>query len=290
MKFDESGLPPVKMVQDAFNRSYDVLMATQKEELGKFERQIIRMFRDNMTMLLIERKQGKMPEDVFEREKAQLEEIRKQQMAAGPKLIQNELNRQFVASHLRPALELFRNADKAAPEALVAVMLTESIRSPKDFRAIEKEYGPVVADIIADVGHIEAYPAERTKHLAAASDDAKRAYTALSIASLVNTAERADMFAKRGGGQRMIFPDGQEEHIFKNFQQVWGLDEKLQARMLEVFNIAAEKLLSGYRIEVDAGNTLQLVPFTPPKGPSQGNLPATKPKPPGGGSLGGDVF
>lgn len=295
MNFDDFGLPPVQMIQDAFTHSQNAVQSTLKEELANFERQITRMFRDSFMMLQIERQQTKMPDDVYKRELAQLQEIRKQQLAAGPRLVGNELDKRFAANNLRPAQELFKSADHAAPEAIAATLLAECVRSPRDFREIEKAFGPVVADILADILHAENYPAERTQIIASISDDAKRAYTAMTIATLEATCDRADLFAKRSAGQRMIFPEGQEEHIFDNFKQVWGIDAKLQERMLEAFNRAAEKLLSKFRMEKDAGGDLQLVPFTPPEPPAKDvkSLPGpAKPKPPGGGggSIGGDVF
>lgn len=293
MNFDQSGLPPIQLIQDAYDFSYAFLMSLKNEEMKNFERQITRMFRENLGMLQEEKRRTKMSDEEFQKELADLQQMRQQQMQAGPRLIQNELDRRFRVTHLRPALELFQHADQASPETMAAVLLVECVRSPRDFRRIEATFGPVVADILADMLHIENYQFDRAQNLAAASEQAKRGYTALTIASLENISDRAEVFAKRNPGQRMVFPEGQEQQIFANTQSVWGTDAKLQDRMVEAFNKTAAAVLSKFRLQKDPQGALALVPYAPPKPPST-NVPAIRPKPPknggGDGSIGGDVF
>lgn len=288
MNFDQSGLPANQLVQDAFNHSYKYLMATTPDLMKSFERQISRMYRDERIML--ERSKKNMSEQEYQETLKELEEGLKEQLKAGPGIIKRQLDREFANSKVRPAQELFRHADKASPEALAAVMLVECIRSPRDFKAIEDNFGPVVATMVSDLIHIEVYASERAKTLDGVSQDVKRAYLASSIAELATVGERAVAFAKQNPGQRMIFPDGHEQTMFDSAKKIWGIDAKLDARLIEVFNKTAEVVLSKFRFEKDADGDLALVPFTPPTPPKQISGPKKPPTPPGPGNIGGDVF
>lgn len=297
MNFDQSGLPPIQLVQDAFAYSQNHIKSGRGAMLKDFERQINRAHRENVMMLDQTKRQSKMSDEEYKRELQELEELRNQQLKAGPMLISRELDKLFVKNHVAPARELFRSAEKAAPEAMAAIMLAECIRSPKDFRTIEGQFGPVVANALADLLHLEAYIEERKANLVAAPDDVKRAYYAMTIASLETIGEQAEAFAKRNPGRRIVFPEGQEDLLFENTKAIWGMDKKLDERMMAVFNKTAALVMSKVRFAKDQDGDLSLVPYTPPKPPSPPtppnnggkNLPAVR-KPNGNGSIGGDVF
>lgn len=290
MNFDQSGLPPIQLVQDAFTYSHNYIKATRGAMLKDFERQINRAHRENVTMLEQARSKGQMDEAQYKRELSELENMRNQQLKAGPMLIARELDRLFAKNHVNPARELFRHAERATPEMLAAIMLTECIRSPRDFRAIEGQFGPVVANTLADLLHLEAYTEERRANFAAVPDDVKRAYYAMTISSLENISDQAQQLAKRSPTRRIVFPEGQEDMLFQNTKVVWGIDKKLDARMLEVFNRTAGHVMSKVRFARNQDGDLTLVPHVPPTPPAGGkNLPAVR-KPPGNGSIGGDVF
>lgn len=299
MNFDQSGLPPIQLVQDAFTHSLTHVKAGMNEALRNFERQIARAHRENVQMLDVERRQTKMSDEDYQKELAELEQMRDEQLKVGPRLIAQELDRNFVKSHVAPARELFKHAEKAAPEAIAAIMLVECVRSPKDFKAIEAAFGPVVSGMVAELIHIEAYTEDRKANLGGAPDDVKRAYTALTIASLENIGQQAEAFAKRNPGRRIVFPDGQEQQLFENSKVIWGVDKKLEERLISVFNKTAGHVMSKLRFNRDQDGDLALVPYVPPKPPAPPtppkdggkNLPVVRKPPNNNGSIGGkDVF
>jgi hypothetical protein len=289
MKFDQSGLPASKLIEDAFNHSYAHLMSGQTESLNHFKQQIDLAHRQNMMMLEAEKRRG-MPEEEYNKEKAMLERMHGEQLKMGPALIQKEFEKNFSLRRLRPALELNKHSDAATPEALAAILLVDCVRSPRDYIEIEKNFGPAVGRIIAEVVHMEAYPAKRLENLAAADAATKRTYSALTLSNLDLLVEQVAQLAKSNSGQRIVFPQGQEQHIFEAVKISWGNDAKLDARTVDAFNRAAGAVGSLYRIEVKADGQPDLVRGTPPVPPVNKNkLPAVK-GPKGNGSIGGDVF
>ncbi len=294
MKFEDSGLPPLQLVQDAFEYSRKAVRVDYDAMLKDFQRQMAQAHRENVAMFEQLRKQGKMSEQEYTSNMEQLKAMIEHQLKAGPTLINRELDNSFAKGHVKPARELFTMAESSPPESLAAIMLLECVRSPKDFRAVEKEFGPVVADLLAELLHIEAYEESRKKHLDAAPVEAKRAYYALLISSLDVLGEKAEKLAKSGQPRRIVFPDGQENILFENTKALWGVDKQLDARILEVFNKTAGLLMSKLRLQKDQDGDLSLVAHVPPKPPANGNdggkkLPVVR-KPPGNGSIGGDVF
>ncbi len=292
MNFDQSGLPPIQLVQDAFTHSFNYVKSAYDETFSAFEQQISRVHKSNLKMLEDAKKRSKITEDEYKRELADLEEMFKQQMKFGPTFVQNQLTMNFTFNHLLPARELFKNSKNAAPEVIAALLLMECVRSPNDFKEIEKTYGPVVGGLVADLIHIEKYSSKREALFAQSSDNIKTAFSAQMIASLLGAAQQAQTSMKRG----MIpsFPEGEEQNLLADIKRVWGVDRALDDRTLVVFNKTAEMLSSQLRLKRDEDGGVILAPYTPPKPPtppSNGgkNLPSVR-KPPGNGSIGGDVF
>lgn len=296
MNFDQSGLPPIQLVQDAFTYSLNYVKSGYDEMFKDFERQITRAHQANLQMLDEAKRQSNMTDEEYKRERAEMEEMFKQQMQVGPKLVSNELNKKFARDHLVPARELFKNTEKATPEILAALLLVECVRSPKDYKEIEKSYGPVVGNLVAELIHIERYGAQREENLGKASPDIKRAYSVQIIVSMMSAAEQAGQLLKRG--RKPTFPEGHVEELFDTIKLVWGTDKNLDDRMLLVFNKTVELLSAKVRLQKDQDGDIALVPVAPPKPPKPPttppnnggkNLPVVR-KPPGNGSIGGDVF
>jgi hypothetical protein len=285
MNFTDSGLPNNKLVEEAFNFSRANAQGNQKEALKSFQQQIEIIHSQNMMMLDMDRESGDMKDDEYNRNKLSLERMRDDQLKMGPQLIARELDSMFEKRRVGPAKIAAQNADNATPELVAAIMLIDCVRSPVDYRNVTAKFGETVAGLIAEVVHIDAYPSEREVNLSKASADAKRAYQSLLITSLDQIVEQIARAAKEAPGQKIMFPPGQEEQIYNDIKNLWGNDKKLDARFLDAFNKASDSAASPYKLEVDAGGALDLV-----KGSVKSGKKPPKPKGPGAGGIGGDVF
>lgn len=287
MRFQESGLPNDKLIEEAFNFSLASIMANQKEALKAFQSQIGAMHAENMRGLDLAHRAGDVKDDEYKMQKQMLEKMRDDQLKAGPALISQELGRVFEARRLAPAKEIADNADGASPALISALLLVDTVRSPLDYQNVEKRFGSAVAGLVAEVLHIDAYPSERDVTLAKAAPDSKRAYMALLITTISHISLQIEQAMKANPMQQIMLPPGQEEQMFANAKTMWGTDKKLDARFLDVFNKAADVISSPFRVELDAAGAPELVRDV--SGLRKGPKPAG-PKPPGNGGLGGDVF
>jgi len=293
MKFSESGLPSHRLVESAFEYSQKNILSRVNDEVRIFTQQVNMSFTQNLMMLDLEKQAGGMSDEEYKREKEQMDRLREQQIKIGPQLIEKELRNIFVTRRVGPAKELVTHADAPGPELLAAVMLVDCVRSPLDYKNVAEKFGPGVADLVAEIVHIDAYPSERVQNLGRAGVDTKRAYTALMISSMEQVLAQVERAAKAKPAQKIVFPPGQEEQIFSDARLIWGADPKLEKRFLDAFNKASTAVSSPYRLEVDAAGALEFVkgatagpgPKIDPKKPKPND-----PKPPGNGSIGGDVF
>jgi hypothetical protein len=287
MKFQESGLPNNEILEEAFNYSYENAMSYTDEAMVDFTQQITEGYLQNLEELNAKKKAGEVPDDIYKLEKKELERVRDAQLKMGPRLIERELNNMFKNRRLAPALEILKNSTASSPELMAAVILVESVRSPKDWLQLADKFGPGIAGIVAELQHIDAYSAKRSTNLAQASSDIKRAYMAVIITSLEQIVAHFQQMVKMNPQHKITFSAGQEEEIFGNVKLLWGNDKKLDQRFVAAFNRAAETTTSLFRMEVDAAGAIELV---------KSNL-----KPPGGGpgkpsgpgeksGLGDDVF
>lgn len=287
MKFHESGLPKNKIVEEAFDYSYANVMSYTNEAMVDFTRQITEGYLQNLDTLNAEKKAGNMPDEEYKREKKELERVRDAQLKMGPPIIEKELNKMFKLRRLAPALEILHNSDKSSPELMAAVMLVESVRSPKDYLRVVEKFGETIGGLVAELQHIDAYSSERGKNLSQAGSDTKCAYIAVIITSLDQIVAQFQQMAKMNPKHKIAFHPGQEEEIFANVKLLWGNDKKLDQRLVAAFNRTAEMTASLFRMEVNSSGELELVKnnLKPPSG-GPGN-----PSGPGGKSgLGDDVF
>ena len=292
MEFKDSGLPQIKLVEDAFNYSKANTMAGEKEMLKNVQQQVSMIFDQQKMMLDFAKQAGDVTDGEYEEEKKNLEKQRQMQMGALGPMIQKGLLEMFTAKRVGPARELQQYADNASPDVLAAVMLVDCVRSPIDYENIEKKFGSTVAGLVAEVAHIDAYPSERSENLQKAGLDTKRAFMARVITDLESVSKEIAK-ASKNPFNKIMLPPGQEEQLYNDALPVWGTDKKLDARFVQAFNKVGEGAGSTFRVEVGAKGELELVKdVAPPKPPKllTGPKGPKPPKPPGNGGIGGDVF
>lgn len=279
MKFRDSGLPTDKIVEDAFNYSYESVMSQRDAMVAYHHQQIDMMQMQALQALNLYRDSNAMPDSDYQREKANLEKMYTDELKAMPRGVDEALKMTFNLHHLNLALEIYRHSDKPSPELVAAALLSSSVRSAIDYERVIESFGRGISGVIAEYGHINAYPGQAQELLKAAGPDVKRVCLAMLCADLTHVYN----IAKGNPGQRISFPPGQEKTLFDNAIQLWNNDKKLDQRFVEVFNRTAEAVASDARMNIaDGGGALQMV---------QGNmLPPNNsgPRPSGPGPSGGD--
>ncbi len=292
MNFDESGLPPLQLIQDAFQHTWNYVMATEAEEMRGYERQVAKVHRQNLSVVAQEKRQNKMSEAEYKDLLKQVENIRLQNLRQGPALIRDGLKKNFVNTHLSYARALFTTADNPSPESVAAALLVGTVRSPRDYQQLQTIFGPVVAGLVSELMHAKAYPVTTAETIAAADNDVKRIQLAITIVTLDDINRQVDELRKESGEARLNFPEGFEKGTFEITNAAWGADEKLQTRLVSTFNRAAEKVSSHFRFDRSSEGNLILVPHKPPAPPPKPpitNLPVVRPRPPNNnGAIGKD--
>jgi hypothetical protein len=286
MKFSESGLPDNTIIEEAFNYSLAFTKALHTEIMGAFTQQIDGFHLQNLQALEAAREEQGLSDEDYEQEKAELENMRSEQLKIGPQVVAEELENIFRTNCIGPALEIQNHSDKATPELVAAAMMINCVRSPVDHRQVAEKFGAGVSGVVAEVLHIDAYPATRDTALAAAGSDSKRAYLALLTSNLTRMAEQAEMMAQMPMEQQAAFPPGHEEALFSTVSLVWGNDKKLDQHLVDIFNRATLVMDSPFKIEINAQGTPELI---------QGvvGLPMTRnprPRGPKGPTIGDDAF
>jgi len=288
MDFATSGLPKNKLIEEAFNYSRANAQSNSKEAFKSFQQQMEIFHNQQVMMLDMEKEDGSMSDAEYKANKKALEDMLNQQLKAGPAIIARELENMFDTRRVGPAKIAAQHSDNASPDLIAAVLLIDCVRSPVDYKNIAAKFGDNVAGLIAEVVHIDAYPSERDGNLSKATPDTKRAYESLLITSLEQISSQIAKAAKENPGQKIMFPPGQEEQLYGDVKNIWGNDKKLDSRFMQAFNKASDAASSPYKLEVDNTGALELV-----KGqvaPKKGGPKPPKPKGPGDGGIGGDVF
>lgn len=288
MQFNESGLPKDKLIEQAFNFSRAFTQKARKMALQDFNRQMDEVHATLIADLDKEKVAGRMPEGDYKRQKEMLEKMHDDQLKQGPALVEQALEGMFVARRVNPALEMAKNSETPETDLIAATLLCECIRSPKDYQVMTQTFGARVAGLAAEIAHIDAYPEDRAANMTEASADAKRVYLAWLSASTNNITEQITRAKKERPEEKLALPPGHEKQLYADVQPLWGVDKKLDARFLDVFNRLCEASGSAFRLEVDDKGSLNLVQGSlSPAGRNDG----TKPKgPKGPGGIGGDVF
>jgi hypothetical protein len=274
MRFQDSGLQSNKLVEEAFNYGAAYSQSLSGEALMGFAQQIDAQYLQQLRGLTAAKEAQRVSEQDFDLKKAELDRMRVAQLNMGPGVVGSALDNRFIQQSVAPALEVQKYSDKASPELVAAILLADSVRSPVDYKKVAEKFGDTVAELVAEIIHIRVYPAKHAENVAAASSDAKRVYMGIMTASLDNIVAQAQ--AQLQTGKKLIMPPGQEEALYGNAKVLWGNDKKLDRRLLDTFNRAAQVTSSEFRMEVDAKGALELVKgakATPKPRPAAGGKP-----------------
>jgi len=282
MRFQDSGLLNNKLVKSAFDYAQTYTQSLVKEVLHSYREAVELDYQDDLALLDMELKFEDITPKEHEERKAQLDSFRTEDLEAmTPEIVADDLRIMFADHNVGSALEIQQYSDNATPALIAAALLAECARSPRDCKKIEDQFGAEISGLVADILHVEAYPGARGENLAASGSDTKR----LFMATLANSFRQAAAVVKTlKKGEKALMPPEEAESAFRDAKPLWGNDKKLDARLVDIFNYAAEVLSSNYRMEVSEKGALELVNNTP-------KIPVAKPargkKP---GSFGDDGF
>lgn len=289
MKFSESGLPNHPLLEKAFTRSFESLMAAAPQAEKEFVRETEQRHRQMMLVLDQQKNLGRLKEDDYAREKAELEKSRKESLEIGPQMIRQELQNMFRHQRLQTVLNGANWAENPSPEMLASLLLMETVRSPVDFRDVQNAFGDRVADTLGTLLHVTAYPQKRAQILTEADGDVKTAYLAMTVSNIERTGKRIEAGRAQGKLAPVMLTHGQEEQIYEDVLAVWGHDKKMDKQLVESFNKLCGLTVSPFRLEVTADGALELVKGAPPQPPRQ--LPPPKDNGPNNnGGFGDNVF
>ncbi len=248
MKFEDTKLPNEKLVVDAFNHAYEDNQALGPDMKRQIEQQIELGYQANMTYLNQDKASGQVTEEQYKSDKAMIDKQRDAQLKQVPLIVTQQLDTIFATTRLGPVQELQNHSENNSSTLLAAALLLDSVRDPICAKKIEEQFGSPVFGLIAEVLHIDSHPNQQEANLPAASSDAKRVFVAGLTGSLDQVVTQ--MAKSR---QPLRFPPGQEEMMFTRAKLVWGNDKKLDTRLVDVFNRAAEAMGSKFRIELSGG-------------------------------------
>lgn len=257
MKFEDTELLRDALVEKAFNYAQDYMLARTAETYQGTVDMINEEYDYEQGDLDAALEYQEISQDVYDEETAQIEAARSEAIQnINPDDIDRELTAAFLATTLSEALEVQNYSEGATPEAIAAALLSHVARDPVDCRNIEKEFGPAIADVVAERLHVDAYPVERDDLVKAASPLLKR----LLMAEITNSFRlTVDTISRLEPRQQAYIEDAEVEGTFFMARPLWGNDKKLDERLAAVFNHAAELASSDYSLEVTTENKPELV-------------------------------
>jgi len=256
MRFENTGLVKDALVEKAFDFAQNYTQTLAPEITEKLGGQLQDSYDEQIGQIGAALDDGRIDQTKFDALKAQLDRSLDAQQKRLPQIVQRQLELAFIQGTVSPVLELQRHSESASPALVATALLSACVRDPLDFQKIEKAFGGAVAGIIAELEHIKAYPASANDSLSTASPDAKRIY----LSHVTHELDKVlDQILQLPPGAALQFPPRQEESILGKAKAVWGNDEKLDKRLVTVFNRAAEALSSEKRIAVDVNAGLTLV-------------------------------
>ena len=253
MKFEDTNLPQVELVRDAFNQAY----ANSRTELTEiFQQQIDFLYQNQMMNLDADKAEGIITEEKYNEIKAQRENIRAGQLKQLPLIVEKQIDPMFTATKLGLVAEIRNHSeDPSSPILIAAALLSDSVRSVIDYLKIDAKFGPAVSSIAADINELKAYPDKAEANLAAACSETKRIISARMILSL----DRIPAQVEKMKGMTPQFPPNEEQNVFAQAKAVWGNDKTQDKRLVDVFNKAATLLKSSYKIEISETNGAPLL-------------------------------
>lgn len=283
MKFSDSGLPQNDLVEKAFDYSLSNVMDEKDDTLKDIHRQLDRILSTNLAKL--EQMKDKISADEFKVRKDHLEKYVDDHRKTAPKQVNDALTQAFAESRVAPTQELINSTSLPSPELLAACLVLKGVQSPMDYLDIKKTFGDQIAQTVAEVIQLQAYPTKRVVTFRNISNDAKLCYAANVISSMTEIAGELTKAAKE---KRLLkLQGGQEKEMFSDLQAIWGLDEKLNHRFMEALNrlMVAANIPSEVRMSA-TGKPEMIKREEKPKDPK----PPKPPGPNGTGSIGDQVF
>ncbi|MDD9899358.1 MAG: hypothetical protein OXT65_00065 [Alphaproteobacteria bacterium] len=300
MDFKKSGLPQHPLVEKAFNFSYTALDKLRREAIKTTAFRFEEMRQKQHEILDAKKEAGDITDDQLKLQKEVVDKQFALRAKTIPMAVGVSLDKQFLSHRVGPAKYLVDNSDNAQPETIAAILATDAARTPVDFREVEKELGTAVADLVADIRHMDTYHHGSADHLKASGDETKRAFIAMMAAGFEQANDEISGLLKGAppGTVKINREGGQDDLVTANLGAAWGVDDKLQKALMGSYNKMSVTIGSPMRIELDKQGLPELVkdmsvapptPQLPP--PANGNKkpPNKPPKPPGGG-MSGDVF
>lgn len=267
MKFEDTKLPNEKVVRDAFDHAQENV----KEFAPEIEAQLgaqLEMVRDILTKMEEAKNAGRLSEEKYNAQKAQLEQQKNMIEKNMPMIVAQQLDGIFRQKVLAPVMELHNHSENNSPEVLAAALLLDCVPDPVDFEEIVAKFGKGVSDPLKNVLHIDAHRGAKAQeaNLAKASEGERRIFKAELAIDLMKLPSQA-MQLPMGMSMKV-----DEESLFRPIKQLWGGDKKQDARLLDVFNKVATALKSSYKIELTDGAPV-LVKNVPQKALPPGKKP-----------------
>ncbi|TVQ84347.1 MAG: hypothetical protein EA357_03325 [Micavibrio sp.] len=279
LDFKNTGLPENENIKKAFDLGLKSHIRRFDEELMMAHRSIEAQLNQQFEMI---KRSGQYNEE-------QLKQLKKQQEHAINQIkdqVENQLmstrDQDFSARVIEPA-KIVADSDPAAENVVSAILVLETVRSPKDYENIKSALGEKVSGIVSEILDMEAYPSEKNNKIAGMSDDSKRANLALMVGGLQSLANMAKQLPP---GQKVMMVGGRDaaKHKIDFASAVRGVDSKLDDLFVNAFNDANQVVEMGVRVEVDKdSNTLKAVHVDVAP-------PGADGKPPQGPGIGGGFF
>lgn len=281
LAFENTGLPENETIKKAYEFGVKSHVRRFDEELKMAHKSIDAQLNQQFDMIKMS---GQYNEE-------QLKQLKKQQKQVANQIkdqIENQLmatrDVDFLARVVGPA-KVVAESDASAENVVSAILVLETVRSPKDYEEIKQGLGDKISGIVAEILDMEAYPSEQTAKIAGMSDDSKRANLAVMVGGMRSLADMAKQLPPE---QKLMMVGGKDaaKNKIDFASAVRGIDSKLDDMFVEAFNDVSKVIDVGVRVEVDADtNTLKAidVDITPPGiGPGAGGN--------SGPGLGGDFF
>ncbi len=257
MLFKNTGLPNNKNIEKAYLYVLKWHSKRFNEALEMDKTSIDNQMKHQLEVVT---QSGELDSEQLERLKAEQIKIADSLKKNIEKQLIEKRDKTFVAHVIEPAL-ILANSNASEENAINAVLLLVTIRSPKDYDKIRKEFNSEVSDIIADILDVNSYPSEQTAKIPFLSDSSKRAKLSMLIGDLKSF---IDIGKQLPQGQELILTTGHDgaRKTAEFAAAVRGVDSKLDDLFVEVFNKVANYVDTGFKIKVDKKtNKLITTPF-----------------------------
>jgi hypothetical protein len=271
MDFKKTGLLDAPIVQKAYERSWSYHVRkfknVEKQELRSLEDQIAaqRLKVENAPNLSDADKQR-----AFDSLEAQEKRIRAQL----PLQILRARDNDFSGKVIAPAKAVQNSSINGKEEIVTAMLLLNSVRSPRDFQTVQKDFPPAVTGLISEYVHYLSYPSEADTARKELSENAKFMVLADMVASLDEMRRINKTLQPQGKALQLQGGTVQIQKWFETAKDVRGIDKKLDDAFISLFNGLNKETGWGFSINVSESGALSLV--EPEKKTNQ--APATQKK------------